>query len=236
MKITILIISSNPSGCPFLVNDKEESIMNIGTWISRYRRKNNLSQEEFGRLVGVNKQTVSRWENGTLQPSSQLYYLISDVLRVPIEVLMNNEHEEMEFLPVYKNNKKYDVGLNAVFEAIKDYDTLLVFLDMIIETHRLQSNDRPVAYVLVLSDIIEDPETKENGIPIIDMKLWDDHIVMCIPDHCYDHDMIIPKTNVKAVTPRIAFNNITYVVDIIPKAKAVGKVQIVIDLEPEEER
>lgn len=38
--------------------------MNIGQLISEYREKNNLTQSKFGKLVGVNKQTVSKWESG----------------------------------------------------------------------------------------------------------------------------------------------------------------------------
>lgn len=231
--ITILIVLNKLSECLFFINE-EETIMNIGTWIIQYRKKNDLSQGEFGKLVGVNKQTVSRWEKGTLQPSIYMCYLIADIMGVTIIDLMDDKSEESEFLPVFRKNEKFDVGLNSVFKAIKDYDTLLVFLDMAIEIYRLQNDEFPIAYMLVLSDLIVDPKTKENGMPIIDIEFWGDQLVMCLPDDYYDSDLIIRKSVVKAVKPRVADNNSYYIFDIITNAEAdgkEGKVQVLLDLE-----
>lgn len=38
--------------------------MNVGNQISNIRKENQLTQEEFGKLFYVTRQTVSNWENG----------------------------------------------------------------------------------------------------------------------------------------------------------------------------
>jgi len=38
--------------------------------IAKLRKSKGLSQEEFGKLLGVHKITVSRWERGDKRPSN----------------------------------------------------------------------------------------------------------------------------------------------------------------------
>ena len=45
----------------------EEIIVNVGNQISNIRKENQLTQEEFGKLFYVTRQTVSNWENGVSQ-------------------------------------------------------------------------------------------------------------------------------------------------------------------------
>ena len=44
--------------------------MNIGNQILNVRKEKQLTQEEFGRLFHVTRQTVSNWENGKSYPES----------------------------------------------------------------------------------------------------------------------------------------------------------------------
>lgn len=41
--------------------------MNVGNQVSNIRKENQLTQEEFGKLFYVTRQTVSNWENGVSQ-------------------------------------------------------------------------------------------------------------------------------------------------------------------------
>ena len=38
--------------------------MDLGEKIQKYRKKNKLSQEQLGELIGVTRQTISNWEIG----------------------------------------------------------------------------------------------------------------------------------------------------------------------------
>ena len=46
--------------------------MNIGNQILNIRKENQLTQEEFGKLFHVTRQTVSNWENGKSYPELQI--------------------------------------------------------------------------------------------------------------------------------------------------------------------
>ena len=54
--------------------------MNIGNQILNIRKEKQLTQEEFGRLFHVTRQTVSNWENGKSYPDLQVLIDISNQL------------------------------------------------------------------------------------------------------------------------------------------------------------
>lgn len=52
--------------------------MNIGDQITSVRREQQLTQEQFGGMFHVTRQTVSNWENGKSYPDLQTLIAISD--------------------------------------------------------------------------------------------------------------------------------------------------------------
>ena len=50
--------------------------LTIGENIRNYRRKQDLTQEEFAERLGVSYQSVSRWENGATYPDIELLHAI----------------------------------------------------------------------------------------------------------------------------------------------------------------
>lgn len=61
--------------------------MDIGYNISKYRKLNNLSQEEFAFRINVSKQTIYKWENGISVPNCDKVYIICKVLKISYENL-----------------------------------------------------------------------------------------------------------------------------------------------------
>ena len=55
--------------------------MNIGNQILNIRKEKQLTQEEFGKLFHVTRQTVSNWENGKSYPDLQVLVNISNQLQ-----------------------------------------------------------------------------------------------------------------------------------------------------------
>lgn len=55
--------------------------MNIGNQILNIRKEKQLTQEEFGKLFHVTRQTVSNWENGKSYPDLQVLVDISNQLQ-----------------------------------------------------------------------------------------------------------------------------------------------------------
>lgn len=48
--------------------------------IKRYRKRNGIKQEAFAEMMSVDQATVSRWENGRLEPSLMNQRLIHDLI------------------------------------------------------------------------------------------------------------------------------------------------------------
>lgn len=55
--------------------------MSFSTDIKRIRTGLMLSQTEFGKLLGVNYQTVTRWEKGTAKPGYKAQQSITSLCR-----------------------------------------------------------------------------------------------------------------------------------------------------------
>lgn len=55
------------------------------------RKENQLTQEEFGKLFHVTRQTVSNWENGKSYPELQILVSISDQFGVSLDMLLKED-------------------------------------------------------------------------------------------------------------------------------------------------
>ncbi len=57
--------------------------------IKEYRLHNKMTQKEFGELLGVSPQAVSKWENKMAYPDLFLLPIIAEQMKVSIDELMN---------------------------------------------------------------------------------------------------------------------------------------------------
>ena len=71
----------------------------IGDKIYKFRKKMNLSQEEFANSIGVTRQIVSKWESNQSIPMVDKLKKISDVYNIPYDELLSGTDYE------FKNNK-----------------------------------------------------------------------------------------------------------------------------------
>ena len=62
--------------------------MNIGNQILNIRKEKQLTQEEFGRLFHVTRQTVSNWENDNILPSIEMLVKIANFFEVSTDYLL----------------------------------------------------------------------------------------------------------------------------------------------------
>ena len=67
------------------------NIMNIGNQILNIRKDNQLTQEEFGKLFHVTRQTVSNWENGKSYPELQILISISNQFNISLDTLLKED-------------------------------------------------------------------------------------------------------------------------------------------------
>ena len=64
----------------------------ISECILNYRREHGLTQGEFGELLGVSTQAVSKWEREICYPDIFLLPDISELIGISIDDMMKKEH------------------------------------------------------------------------------------------------------------------------------------------------
>ncbi len=63
----------------------------ISEYILSYRKHHKLTQGEFGELLGVSAQTVSKWERELCYPDIFMLPDISNLIGVSIDEMMGND-------------------------------------------------------------------------------------------------------------------------------------------------
>lgn len=56
--------------------------------LKKARKYKNLTQEQLGNLVNVQKSAISKYERGAIQPSQDILIRISEVLNVSVDYLL----------------------------------------------------------------------------------------------------------------------------------------------------
>ena len=68
--------------------------MTTGEKIAALRREHKLSQEALGEKLGLSRQAVSKWENGTSDPSTSNLCALAKLYGIPVEELLHETQEE----------------------------------------------------------------------------------------------------------------------------------------------
>ena len=63
----------------------------IGECILNYRKRHRLTQGDFGKLLGVSPQAVSKWERELCYPDVFLLPAISDLIGVSIDEMLGKQ-------------------------------------------------------------------------------------------------------------------------------------------------
>ena len=64
----------------------------IGEYILNYRKQRDLTQGQFGDLLGVSAVSVSKWERELCYPDIFLLPDISNLIGISIDEMMGNTH------------------------------------------------------------------------------------------------------------------------------------------------
>ena len=68
--------------------------------IEQIRKERGIRQDEFAKLMGVSRQTISSLETGRYNPSIYLAYKIAKYFGMTIEEVFVFDQEEMEYIKV----------------------------------------------------------------------------------------------------------------------------------------
>ena len=60
----------------------------IGKFIAELRTEKDLTQTELGEMLGVSYKAVSKWENGTSDPSTSNLFALAKLYGISVEELL----------------------------------------------------------------------------------------------------------------------------------------------------
>ena len=72
--------------------------MNFGDNLRTLRKKKKISQEKLGELVGVSRQSVSKWECGEAYPEVDNIFKLCDIFHCKINELVHEDFSDIDSL------------------------------------------------------------------------------------------------------------------------------------------
>lgn len=86
---------------------------NIGRFLIKLRKENNLTQKDISKLCNVSTQAVSKWERGESVPDVELLERLSILYKVSINELINGEKQEV-YIDVEKRKNIMSLTASAL--------------------------------------------------------------------------------------------------------------------------
>ncbi len=88
------------------------------------RKRRYLSQTELGKLIGVQTQTISNWENSKSKPNLETINKLCEALDVPLRYFISEEHVDYqltleEAFVINKYRELNDDGKSIVINLLK---------------------------------------------------------------------------------------------------------------------
>ena len=91
--------------------------MTLEEQIKHYRKQAGLSQEKMAEKIGVSRQAITKWENGTEIPDIANLMAIADLLQISVDELLSNEKSEKKLSNyIYESRTEYDIDGKKNFD------------------------------------------------------------------------------------------------------------------------
>lgn len=91
--------------------------MEVGNTLKKLRKQLDLSQEEFGEIVGVQKSHISLIENGKSFPSRKMMEKVSESFGVPVPIM---ELRSLDKFSVSRDKRELFELLKPVIDNLVD--------------------------------------------------------------------------------------------------------------------
>ncbi len=83
--------------------------MTVGEKITKLRKEQNLTQEQFAEILKVSRQSVSKWERNDAYPETEKLIRIGKIFNCSLDYLLKDELEQMDVnLAAAKEDAGYD--------------------------------------------------------------------------------------------------------------------------------
>lgn len=101
--------------------------MDIGNKLYSLRKEKGLSQEEVSNIIGVSRQTISKWESGLSIPDTDKLISISKLYNISIDKLLNNNIVNNN---IVNNDIKYERFHYEYKSKIKIFNLPLIHINI----------------------------------------------------------------------------------------------------------
>ena len=146
--------------------------MKFGENLYNLRKKQKISQEKLAEKIGVSRQSVSKWENGTAYPEMNRIFELCKIFHCKLNDLVNDNILDFDSLDeevkmsVVKFNKEKQKKLKIVSKTISICSRILQVITIIISAVLIMS-------MLFIPSIINNAYVNNESIIIADKNIME---------------------------------------------------------------
>ena len=136
----------------------------FGNFLHELRTRRGLTQYQLGALVGVSDKAVSKWENGSSKPQSNILYKLSEVLGISVDELLTCKYhssEKKDIKGVFAMKKQL---WNKAFDAMRERygnPAPIEIMNRLLTEHAEMKETELIVYLDMLSVLAS--EAKKQG-------------------------------------------------------------------------
>ena len=146
--------------------------MKFGENLYNLRKKQKISQEKLAEKIGVSRQSVSKWENGTAYPEMNRIFELCKIFHCKLNDLVNDNILDFDSLDkevkmsVIKFNKEKQNKLKIVSKTISIFSKMLQVITIIISAVMIMS-------MLFIPSVINDTNVDNGSIIVADKNVME---------------------------------------------------------------
>lgn len=146
--------------------------MKFGENLYILRKKQKISQEKLAEKIGVSRQSVSKWENGTAYPEMNRIFELCKIFHCKLNDLVNDNILDFDSLDkevkmsVVKFNKEKQNKLKIVSKTISIFSKMLQVITIIISAVMIMS-------MLFIPSVINNTNVDNGSIIVADKNVME---------------------------------------------------------------
>lgn len=146
--------------------------MKFGENLYNLRKKQKISQEKLAEKIGVSRQSVSKWENGTAYPEMNRIFELCKIFHCKLNNLVNDNILDFDSLDkevkmsVVKFNKEKQNKLKIVSKTISIFSKMLQVITIIISAVMIMS-------MLFIPSVINNTNVDKGSIIVADKNVME---------------------------------------------------------------
>lgn len=191
----------------------------FGKTLAKLRKERKLTQQELADLLHVTNKTISKWETNTTAPDIDTLKRISQVLKVPVDVLLGNSK-----LTITDKSSKYKLTKKKLILLLALLFASIFFIYYLIANFILNTK----SYSLISGD---DRFTIEGNITVDNKQYYLSLEVKGVNDELLEKKIISNAEYSIIIDDKIIYNNgdassISLLVDNQSLSKYISKISI----------